>query len=162
MKPGPQSTEAIDERTLIPYSCAISMRGRKIMRRIFIGLALTLTALPAWAQSPNHKWVKAGTEQTMAGLYICVDQNRIVKGVDGRTQYEDTMNLNNTMTCEGGLESDISVENVNCNEDMSGENLMIAGQPYKKDGTYNWADRKEISVESTSMLGQSAKFVCHK
>jgi hypothetical protein len=106
--------------------------------------------------------MKSGTDPNMVGIYGCVDQNSIIKTSDGRTEFEFTMNLNNALTCEGGLEKDIFAENVDCKQDMSGENVMMKTYPYNKDDKYNWLSRKELRISSISLEGMSAKFVCHK
>ena len=121
------------------------------MRGPIVILSLALSTLPASAQGSNHKWIQSGTEN---GLVDCVDQNSIVKNADGTIQYEELY------FCKGA-DDDIRVNIVNCNQDMSGKQIIIRGRPYNpgKDGKYYFGDEP---TDSTTMPGQSAKFVCHK
>ena len=120
------------------------------MRAAIIVVTLALFT-PAWAQESNHKWVQSGIDN---GVVDCVDQNSIVKNADGTTQYDELV------FCEGA-DAMMRVNIVDCNQDMSGKELVIKGRPYNpgKDGKYHWGDEH---TDSTSLSGQSAKFVCHK
>jgi hypothetical protein len=115
-------------------------------------VALALATLPAWAQGSNHKWVKSGTD-TGLGFVICVDQNNIVKDANGHTQFEALL------SCVGEI---IITIDVDCNQDMSGKDITMKSFPYSTDGTYDWAKIKGESTKNSSLLGQSAKFVCNK
>jgi hypothetical protein len=132
-------------------SRAAPQSQEKIMRGLLLIVAFALAAVPAAAQASNRKWVQSGKEDPYGT--ICVDQNSIVKRADGLTQYDDR-------GCEG-KDDEIRVSFINCNEDMSGAKFMIKSRPYNagKNGKYNWS---ELNTDSTSMSGQSAKFVCHK
>jgi hypothetical protein len=139
------------------------VKQEKTMRRIFVGLVFVLVPLSVYSQEVTHKWVKSATDQTTVGLYQCIDQNSIVKLADGRIQFQTATSLNDAQTCEGERESDISVTNLDCNGDMSGDTAIDKEQPFRKDGIYNWTDRKDGPILIyNSMQGQTDRFVCHK
>jgi hypothetical protein len=127
------------------------MRGVGIKRAALAMVTLALAPLPAGAQGSDHKWVQSGTAN---GLVDCVDQNSIVKNPDGTTQYDELV------FCEGE-DAMIRVKIVDCNQDMSGKEVVMKGRPYNpgKDGQYHWSDEHP---DSTSLSAQSAKFVCGK
>jgi|HubBroStandDraft_3_1064219.scaffolds.fasta_scaffold364579_2 hypothetical protein len=124
------------------------------MRRIFAVLALIFAAPPALAQTPNHDWVKSGTDPTY-GMDECMDQNSITMSADGYAQFGMLLGC-------AGPDNQIFVGYVNCNEDMTGANLVMKSYPYNKNGTYNWPARAAVNRISASLFGRSAKFVCAK
>jgi hypothetical protein len=124
---------------------------RQILCGAILIVAFGLASMPARAQKSDHNWVQSGTAN---GLVDCVDENNIVKNADGTTQYEELV------FCEGE-DAIIRVNIVDCNQDMSGAEIAMKGRPYNpgKDGKYHWGEEK---TNSSSLSGQSAKFVCHK
>jgi hypothetical protein len=68
--------------------------------------------------------------------------------------------IDGVVFCEGD-DAMIRVNIVDCNQDMSGKEVVIRGRPYNpgKDGEYHWGDEH---TDSTSLSAQSAKFVCNK
>jgi len=129
------------------------------MRGLFVIGTLVLFASPGWAQGTGPKWVKASGKDAQTGLTICVDQTSIVKSADGRVQFANALC---EMTAEQMSDSDMAVTEVNCNENMSGKTVTMKELPYRRDGVYNWAQRKEINPSGTSLSAQAARFVCHK
>ena len=147
-------------------------RSRHIAAAV-LGLASVLSASATLAGSSlrrdaaaasTRNWVQSGTAR---GFVECVDTNSIVKRPDGYTQYDELT------FCEAkdiALEPDprsnlndmIRVNRVRCDQDMSGENILIKGIPYSPPvhGKYDWGE--EIATVAKSMAGQTAKFVCQK
>lgn len=107
------------------------------------------------ADASTRNWVQSGMQDA---LVECIDQNSIVKRTDGYTQYDELMLYDKSDTSD----NDVRVNAVRCDEDMSGPTLAMKGRPFHpgKSGSYRWVD--EPATDSSSLSGQSAKFVCKK
>lgn len=132
------------------------------MMKLLLPLSATVVAL-SWllpstvAGASNRNWVQSGSED---GITECIDQNSVTKYADGYTQYQELMLCDKSDTSNNSVQ----VQAVRCDEDMSGATFVMRTRPLvprhpPKDGAVHWAN---LDVQSVSLAGQSAKFVCKK
>lgn len=115
---------------------------------------------PAVAAPADRNWVQSGSQ---GALKECVDQNSVVKRPDGYTQYDEltfcqARDIAHEVDPRPNLTDMIRVNRVRCDQDMSGENILMKGVPYSP--PQHWGE--EVATLTKSLAGQTAKFVCQK
>ena len=136
-------------------SPAYSPVSTKIARVLLALSILALATAPASAQPSNAPLVQSG--DSSFGFVDCINPNSIVKTPGMPTKYDTVLA---DSKCNVDNEPGVLHNIVDCNEDMSGDSFLIKSQAVSNDGQSEpWTEEK---TDSTSMAGQTAKYVCGK
>lgn len=140
---------------MTPRSTAYRWAGARNVPCLLISTVLAIATTPASAQPTNGTLVQSGTSSF--GFVDCIDLKSIVRKPGTPTTYDTVLA---DSKCNVDNEPEILHNVVDCTEDMSGDSFPIKSQAVSSDGQSDpWTEK---DTDSTSMAGQTAKFVCGK